>query len=68
MSGNAYVVIAWAHPYDGIEIERDARGLRIKVPFMDIVSASVALQKMSTSIEQENPVVQGTVLAGELEQ
>jgi hypothetical protein len=67
MSGNVYLVLGFNYPFDGIEIERDWRGLRVKVPFSDLESASFAAQKMWTRIEQVNPVVPGSLVPMEIE-
>jgi hypothetical protein len=66
MSGDWYVVLEWAHPYDGVEIRR-GKGLEIRIPFASPDSASVALAKMSTRIIRENPVIQGELVTGEIE-
>jgi len=67
--GNWYLVLEWEFPYDGLEISRsEGDGLKIRIPFMDEASAKSALHwEMTERIEQENPVVQGSLVAGEIE-
>ena len=67
--GNWYAVLEWEFPYEGVEITRsEGDGLRIKIPFTDRASAESALNwELMKRIEQENPVVQGSLVTGEIE-
>lgn len=68
MSGGDWMlVLEWDHPYEGALIEQSVSGLRIVIPFMDRPSAQTAQNEMRTRIYQEKPVIQGTLIAGEIE-
>lgn len=65
--GDWHVVIEFSHPYEGASVEQGENGLAVVIPFMDRQSAEFAVAEMRTRIRDENPVIQGTVLAGEIE-
>lgn len=65
--GNWYAVMEFNRPYTGVEISNDGAVLKIRIPFQDKWSAEFAMTEMRTSTEQENPVIPGALVAGEIE-
>jgi hypothetical protein len=50
-------------PYDGFETD----GSVIKIPFASRESAEIAVHDMQVYVKQENPVVTGDIVTGEIE-
>jgi hypothetical protein len=66
---SAYVVINLRLPFSGIEIEQGQgfRPTKIRIPFMDEDAAWEASRTLDIDVAVENPVIQGDLVAGELE-
>lgn len=65
----AHVVIGLELGYSGIEIEEGSgtRPTKIKIPFGDLDSAWHAARHLVIDVVLDNPLIQGTLVTGELE-
>lgn len=64
--GDWKVIIEFDHPYS-VEVGQGGNRLHMTIPFLDRGSAESAVREMRIRVEQENPVVQGSLVAGEIE-
>jgi hypothetical protein len=58
--GNWVVTIDLMRPFD-IEVCKDSRSTQVRIPFSDESSAYQAVGNIGIKVEQEHPVVPGSV-------